>query len=297
MLLELKDLKVLQELALLAAREAGGFIRSRVSEDVQIMGKQGGSSLASQVVTEVDFQSQDIILKHLTPSLAKFDLGLLTEESDDDASRFQKDYFWCVDPLDGTLPFTEQRAGYAVSIALVSCEGEAKIGVIYDAFYDVMYHATQGLGAYCQGNRLVLNELKTDRALSLYNDRSFVQTASYTELMKSFKEISSDMYSGKLNTHFTGGAVMNACWALDEAPACYVKLPKVKAGGGSLWDYAATACLYAEAGAHVSDVYGAPLDLNRKDSSFMNHRGVLFCSDSLLAEFLITQVLARVLGR
>ena len=84
---------------------------------------------------------------------------------------------------------------------------------------------------------------------------------------------------------------------LDEAPACYVKLPKVKVGGGSLWDYAATACLYAEAGAHVSDIYGAPLDLNRKDSSFMNHRGVLFCSDPLLAEFVITQVSARILGK
>ena len=55
-------------------------------------------------------------------------------------------------------------------------------------------------------------------------------------------------------------------------------------GGGSLWDYAATACLFGEAGAVVSDVHGDPLDLNRSDSTFMNHRGAVYATDLDLAE-------------
>ena len=53
----------------------------------------------------------------------KYDFGILTEETPDNGSRLVKDYFWCVDPLDGTLPFTEGTPGYSVSIALVSKSG------------------------------------------------------------------------------------------------------------------------------------------------------------------------------
>ncbi|SVC54967.1 uncharacterized protein METZ01_LOCUS307821, partial [marine metagenome] len=45
----------------------------------------------------------------------------------------------------------------------------------------------------------------------------------------------------------------------------------------------ATACLFEEAGAVVSDVYGQPLDLNRPDSTFMNHRGAVYATDENLA--------------
>ena len=76
---------------------------------------------------------------------------------------------------------------------------------------------------------------------------------------------------------------MNACWVLERPAACHFKFAKPQAGGGSLWDYAATACLFQEAGAAVSDVYGDPLDLNRADSTFMNHRGAVYASDAELA--------------
>lgn len=29
-----------------------------------------------------------------------------------------------------------------------------------------------------------------------------------------------------------GGAAMNACWVLEQEPACYFKFPKPEAGGG-----------------------------------------------------------------
>ena len=53
----------------------------------------------------------------------RYDLALLTEELEDDGSRHVKDYFWCIDPIDGTLPFTQKKPGYGVSIALVARDG------------------------------------------------------------------------------------------------------------------------------------------------------------------------------
>ena len=75
-----------------------------------------------------------------------------------------------------------------------------------------------------------------------------------------------------------------ACWVLENAPACFVKRPKIQEGGGCLWDYAATACLFEEAGAAVSDSHGNSLDLNSRDSVFMNQTGVLYASHREIAE-------------
>jgi len=82
---------------------------------------------------------------------------------------------------------------------------------------------------------------------------------------------------------------MNAIGVLENAPACYVKLPKPQLGGGSLWDFSATAAITqalstqdlassSQACCAVSDYQGAPLDLNRSDSNYMNHKGVLYSS-------------------
>ncbi|MEZ4955041.1 MAG: hypothetical protein R2825_15855 [Saprospiraceae bacterium] len=73
-----------------------------------------------------------------------------------------------------------------------------------------------------------------------------------------------------------GGAVLNAIRYWKMGPACMFKLPKKENGGGSIWDFAATACLYQELGLPATNFAGGKLDLNRKDSTFMNHEGVFY---------------------
>ena len=64
---------------------------------------------------------------------------------------------------------------------------------------------------------------------------------------------------------------------------CRFKFPRKEEGGGALWDFAATACLYGEAGAVATNIHGGPLDLNRADGTWMNHEGVLFATSSAIA--------------
>jgi len=79
--------------------------------------------------------------------------------------------------------------------------------------------------------------------------------------------------------------VMNGCWVLENHPACYFKFPKPQQGGGSLWDFAATTCLFKELGAIATDFDGLPLNLNNAETTFMNQRGVLFTTvQTLVAE-------------
>jgi fructose-1,6-bisphosphatase/inositol monophosphatase family enzyme len=57
-----------------------------------------------------------------------------------------------------------------------------------------------------------------------------------------------------------------------------LKLPKKENGGGSIWDFAATACIYQELGLPATNFEGGRLDLNRKDSTFMNKEGVFYAN-------------------
>ena len=69
---------------------------------------------------------------------------------------------------------------------------------------------------------------------------------------------------------------MNAILVLENGPACFLKLPKKDIGGGCIWDYAATACIYQELGLPATNFKGEILDLNKKEDSFMNHQGVYY---------------------
>ena len=275
------DLLSLADCACAAARKAGVLIASSRPETVQY--KAGISSPASQVVTEVDRASEKLILESLTPTLERFDLGLLTEEQPDTGSRLSKDYFWCIDPLDGTLPFIEGRPGFAVSIALVSRDGTPMVGVVYDPTTSTLYRGAHGLGIKRNGQSWSPGAAAPGRDLSVFLDRSFSAGADYERVIGTLETIAADMGLDGVSIQTQAAAVMNACQILEQPLACYFKFPKPDQGGGSLWDFAATACLFREAGAVATDIYGHPLDLNRTDSTFMNHRGVLFATDESLA--------------
>lgn len=280
-----KDLTCLSECAIVAAKEAGALIASYANKKVEVQRKDGGDSIASQVVTEVDLLSEKIITKVLLPTCEKYDLALLTEESIDDRSRLEKDYFWCVDPMDGTLSFTEGIPGYSVSIALVAKSGQPLIGVVYDPVSQTLYSAVKGQGVLRNEKPWVITPSSLQgNPLTFVCDRGFVEKPYYTEVCKSLALAAINKGLPGLHTLEKNGAVLNACWVLEHPPACYFKFPKQEEGGGSLWDFAASAVLFHELGFIATDFHGNPLELNRMDSTFMNHRGVLFTVDELLAE-------------
>ena len=276
------DFTVLTQKAVKAASNAGQLIRSYRDKDVHVMQKEGGSTLASQVVTEVDRKSQDSILQVLLPTCDELDIALLAEEDEDDRGRLESAYFWCIDPLDGTLPFINGQPGYSVSIGLVANDGTPLIGVVYDPVHDVLYQATKGQGLMRNNERW--SPTQDSQALTFTYDRSFAEDPNFNQVKDELEAYAHSLGLNEFNPIHYGGAVMNACHVLENGPGCHFKFPKSHDGGGSLWDYAATACLYEESGAVVSDVFGDSLDLNRADSTFMNHRGALYATNKELAK-------------
>ncbi len=282
-----ENLTYLSHCSIAAAKLAGEVVAGYADKKLEVHNKVGGESLASQVVTEADLHSEAIIIKALQPTIGQYDLGVLTEENEDNGERLSKDYFWCIDPIDGTLSFIEGVPGYAISIALVSKAGEPIIGVVYDPLSKTIYSAVKGQGAFRNGKPWVLppSSLLTENPLTLIVDRSLEAKPFYKKLLKQFESIAFKVSATDLRTMHKGGAVMNGCWVLENPPSCYFKFPKQQNGGGSSWDFAAIACLFRELGAIATDFFGQPLKLNSVESTFMNKHGVLFSTNqSLISE-------------
>lgn len=193
MVLNSQQITVLCQVAKAAAVEAGKYIQSRVQDHFEINLKEADRSLASTIVTEVDLESQEIILKQIEPTLKQFDLGLLTEESDDDGSRLVKDYFWAIDPLDGTLAFTRVLYGYSVSISLVRLDGESVIGIIYDPIHDRMYESILGKGCFVNSipvlNFQPLSDVSRYLPRSIKNSALLERTSKVSDVTELWKSI------------------------------------------------------------------------------------------------------------
>ncbi|WP_288955227.1 inositol monophosphatase family protein [uncultured Polaribacter sp.] len=270
------DFQHLTNIAIEAALAAGKIIQKYIDKDIDVATKIGGNTLASQVVTKVDTACEHIILEHLIPTCTTYDLGLLTEETEDNQSRFEKDYFWCVDPMDGTLAFINKHPGFSVAIALVSKEGIPYIGVVYNPSTNTIYTAIKDKGAFKNGKPWQLPQPKnyltyaTDKTLSNTPNKNLIKNLldkKVKELdLQSYKEISG------------AGSVLNAILVAENAPAMLIKLPKKENGGGSLWDFAATACMFKELGLQAYTFAGEQLDLSAKETTYMNDKGIFYTS-------------------
>lgn len=282
------DLEQLCQQAIDAALAAGKVISDHRHLNIDIQHKAAGNSEASQVVTEVDHKAQAVILDILEPTCIEFDLALVTEESPDDGLRHEKKAFWCIDPMDGTLAFINDTHGFSVSIALVAKDGRPLIGVVYDPVEQDLFHAIDGdgveSGAYKNRKLIRAPGLDPDLPLILQTDFSFEDHPWFEQTGTGLQDISRSLGLKGAAIKYRTGAAMNACNILEQPNTCYFKYPRKGNSGGSIWDFAATACLFNAAGAVASDIFGQPLELNRIGSTYANHRGSLYAAQPALAE-------------
>ena len=149
-------------------------------------------------------------MKHLLPTCKTYNLGLLTEEQEDDNSRFDKDFFWCIDPIDGTLAFIKKQAGFSVSIALIAKDGTPQIGVVYDPTKDNLYYAIKDNGVFeirveDEGHRLngvqelILAVKDEEHLVQMFDDFEMITTGYFDQKMFDLKSNHHFIFVGKNN--------------------------------------------------------------------------------------------------
>ena len=247
-----------------ACNQAALTVTRGASSDLDVESK-GHGDRASDVVTRVDREAERVILEALRPSSFRYELGLLSEERGDDRSRRTAHAFWAVDPLDGTRHFVEGRPGYAVSVALVSQEGEPLIGVVRTPATGDHYEAVAGRGVFLNGAPLAPAGEGGASAgrLRWYADSSLQQHPRFERVQERF------------DVSFPGGAVTNALHVLSDPRGVYIKPPRDGPGGCAIWDLAAVTLMIREVGGSALTFAGEPLGLNPPESEFLASTGFI----------------------
>ncbi len=130
------------DLALLidAAWEAGRIATRFTGPQAQRWEKPGGAG----PVTEADLAVNDMLETELQK--ARPDYGWLSEETEDNPDRLEREAVFIVDPIDGTRSFADGSRTWAHSLAIAR-EGVVTAGVIYLPMREMLYAAEAGQGA------------------------------------------------------------------------------------------------------------------------------------------------------
>ena len=126
--------------AVIASLKAGEEILKVYDSDFAVEHKDDKSPL-----TLADKNAHNAIAE----ALKEFTIPLLSEEgkSIDYSERNQWEYFWMVDPLDGTKEFIKRNGEFTVNIALIHNQ-KSILGVIYVPVTKTLYFAAENVGCY-----------------------------------------------------------------------------------------------------------------------------------------------------
>jgi len=232
------------------ARGAGAIVRDRYPTAKATRSKSG----RGDVVTEVDIESERYIIDRIRSEYPEH--HILSEESGVSAGVGDTPT-WIIDPIDGTRNYAIGIPFFCVSIGLAK-SGQPQMGVVYDPIHDEMFFASRGNGAYLNGERIFVSDddCIDDALVSVSWIRGKVDTGRYVGFMSQVSEETS------YYRRFGSAALVLAYVACG-------KLQGYLQGTLNPWDVAAGILLVEEAGGHVTDYLGNPIDLSAKDIEIM----------------------------
>lgn len=155
------------------AEQAGQAIMEIYQQEFEVIYKDNKSPL-----TKADKAANDIITDGLNALPVK--LPILSEEGKKISYEIRKEweYFWMVDPLDGTKEFIKKNGEFTVNIALIHKDTPI-LGVVYSPVQDDMYWAVQGKGAFKDGKKLpVYTNEYPEKLLRVVASKSHLSTAT-----------------------------------------------------------------------------------------------------------------------
>jgi myo-inositol-1(or 4)-monophosphatase len=223
-----RDVKSIANLAVSAARAAGTMLGDAWrSGDIRVKHREH-----HDVKLAADVESEKIILSMLREQCPED--GVLAEESG--ASGNDSEGVWIVDPLDGTVNFSHGHPHFSVSIAWCR-NGVPTVGVVYDPVRDELFSAVRGQGAWLNGRRIRVSDVK-----SLDSAMLAVGFGKEPAHIMSRQMSSLAMQVQKLRI---GGSA-----ALDMAYAACGRLDGYSESRVFVWDLAAASVIITEAGGH-----------------------------------------------
>ena len=172
------------------AKDAGKAIMKIYNQDFSVEYKTDNTPL-----TIADQKANEIIVSSLNQlpvnSLLHQNIPILSEEGRSVSYDERKnwDYFWLIDPLDGTKEFVKRNGEFTINIALIYKEAPI-LGVVYSPVLNVCYWAKKGEGAFKDGKKLPLKAKEQRDVYKIVASRSHMssETKDFIEAIDTDKE-------------------------------------------------------------------------------------------------------------
>src|SRR4030042_4752900 len=154
MKLEQRDLSMMRETAIVAARLAG----QKAMEEIDFI--KSSVKNGNELVTQADSKCQKIIIDRIKEIYP--DHGFIAEEGTEgkifkQPPRGDERIWWIIDPIDGTNNFAHRMLLFTVSIG-VMYEDTPIVGVIFEPATESMYTAVKNEEAQLNGRRINAGE-------------------------------------------------------------------------------------------------------------------------------------------
>ena len=224
-------MEALKNLAVEIAKNAGSLLLNRPKQlDISTKTSE------IDVVTQMDRASERFIVEEILK--ARPDDGIIGEEGADRPSK--SGYTWVIDPIDGTVNYLYNMAGWSVSIAVKDLQGTV-VGVVYSPTIDSLYTAIRGGGAFLNGSKISCNDpIELNRALiatgfAYRSELREQQISQFNELIMKIRDYRRN-----------GSAAIDICHVASGLVDGYYEMGLLE------WDRAAAELIATEAGATVS---------------------------------------------
>ncbi len=236
------------------ARAAGAAVMEVYGTEFAVESKDDASPL-----TEADRRSNTVILEGLDRLDA--DIPVISEETKARpyGERRAWEWFWLVDPLDGTKEFIRRNGEFTVNIALIHGQRPV-LGVVYQPVGDRLYWAVEGVGAWKSVAGGAPESLTGGPHYSTKEE--VVVVASRSHLTDEVREFVAALESAGKRVEFrSAGSSLKLCLVAEGAADVYPRL-----GPTMEWDTAAAHAVALGAGRTVVEAgTGTPLLYNKED--------------------------------
>ena len=211
-------------------------------------------------VTLADQKAEEVIekaLKEITP-----DVMIVGEEAVADGYRPDlsgEEYFWLVDPLDGTKEFISGSGDYTVNIGLIH-KGVPVLGVVYAPVHGELYAAC-GEGTAIRWmedsdkEKPIRVREAPDEGLTIVSSKSHGSGAALDTFLSHYK----------INKQVKRGSSLKICAVASGRADMYPRF-----GPTCEWDTAAAHAILKSAGGFLTDVNGNELTYGGADPKFLN---------------------------
>jgi 3'(2'), 5'-bisphosphate nucleotidase len=209
------------------AKEAGNAIMEIYKKDFEVEYKDDKSPL-----TQADIKSNKIICSSLEKLYSN--IPIMSEENKQIKYEIRKnwEYYWCIDPIDGTKEFIKKNGEFTVNIALIH-KNIPVLGVVYAPAIDEMYKAKKGEGAFKNNIKLPISR----------DDDKFIIVASKSHMSEETQKYIDEIKTNKEKVLISKGSSLKLCLVAEGRADIYPRLTPTME-----WDTDAADAIVRESG-------------------------------------------------